>query len=152
MRILIALACLLPALAFAAEAQIQANGSVELQWEPPTENVDGTPLTDLAGFRIYWGTEPGNYTNSLPIDDAGRTSATVQLQVSQAVTTFYFAMTALDDDGNESAFSNEVARTVTIEVDDTTPPAIPILRSIEFTLDGCIVVDDPSAECRVTVE
>lgn len=49
----LAIAATLPALA----------GSAILEWVPPTENTDGTPLTDLAGFRVQWGCAgPGNYT------------------------------------------------------------------------------------------
>ena len=32
-----------------------------LMWETPTTNVDGSPLTDLAGFKVYWGTVSGTY-------------------------------------------------------------------------------------------
>jgi hypothetical protein len=31
-----------------------------LTWDAPTTNADGTPLTDLAGYRIYYGTTSGN--------------------------------------------------------------------------------------------
>jgi len=30
-------------------------GRATLSWQAPTDNVDGTPLTDLAGFRVYYG-------------------------------------------------------------------------------------------------
>lgn len=30
-----------------------AGGSISLTWTPPTENTDGSPLTDLAGYRVY---------------------------------------------------------------------------------------------------
>jgi hypothetical protein len=33
-----------------------ANGSATLSWAAPTENMDGTPLTNLAGYQIYYGT------------------------------------------------------------------------------------------------
>lgn len=40
---------------FSAEVveELSPCGSVTLNWQAPTENTDGTPLTDLAGFRIY---------------------------------------------------------------------------------------------------
>jgi hypothetical protein len=34
------------------------SGQATLSWDPPTTNVDGTPLTDLAGYKVYYGT-PG---------------------------------------------------------------------------------------------
>ncbi len=36
-------------------------GTATLSWTPPTQNTDGSPLTDLAGYRVYWGTSSGNY-------------------------------------------------------------------------------------------
>jgi hypothetical protein len=40
-----------------------------LSWTPPTENDDGTALTDFDGYKIYWETTPGNYPNSVTIDE-----------------------------------------------------------------------------------
>jgi hypothetical protein len=79
-----------------------ANGAATLTWSPPTENTDGTALTDLAGFRIYWGTSPGSYSNALTIDDPG-TSAWVIGNLVPA--TYYFAATAFNTAGSESALS-----------------------------------------------
>lgn len=31
-------------------------GSATLSWTPPTKNTDGSRLTDLAGYKIYYGT------------------------------------------------------------------------------------------------
>lgn len=38
---------------------------IPILWTPPTQNTDGTPLTDLAGYRIEWGTCNGNAFGSL---------------------------------------------------------------------------------------
>ena len=38
----------------------------------PSINEDGTPLTDLAGYKIYYGTASGNYTNNV---DAGNVTS-----------------------------------------------------------------------------
>jgi len=35
-------------------------GSALLSWNAPSTNEDGTPLTDLAGYKIYYGTATGN--------------------------------------------------------------------------------------------
>ena len=32
------------------------SAEVTLSWDPPTTNADGTPLTDLAGYKVYYGT------------------------------------------------------------------------------------------------
>jgi hypothetical protein len=80
----------------------------DLSWDAPTENVDGTPLTDLAGYNIYWGTVSRQYDFSVALSDPGLLSYQIQL----APGTYYFSMTATDVDGNESAFSNEVSKLI----------------------------------------
>jgi hypothetical protein len=54
---------------FSITVQAVSLGSVTLSWTPPTENEDGTALTDLDGYRIYWGTTAGIYPNSVTIDN-----------------------------------------------------------------------------------
>ena len=78
-----------------------------LTWNAPATNTDGTPLTDLSGYKIYYGTASGNYSQT--IDVGGITSSTVSNLTDG--TTYYFAMTAYDTSGNESAYSNEVSKT-----------------------------------------
>jgi hypothetical protein len=79
------------------------NGSATLTLLPPTENTDGTVLTDFAGYKIYWGTAPGVYPNSLQIDDP-RTSTYVVKNLAPA--TYYFVATALNAVGVESPTSD----------------------------------------------
>jgi hypothetical protein len=78
--------------------------SVELAWDAPTKNADGTALQDLAGFKVYWGTKSRQYTQSANVlMSAAHTVA--QLPAG----TYYFATTAYDTRGNESAYSAEVS-------------------------------------------
>lgn len=91
-----------------AMLSVSVLGIVTLSWQAPSENVDGTPLSDLAGYRIYYGSDSRNYSDEVAIDGSGITSQDVLL----ASGSYYFAMTALDADGNESAYSNEVVKTV----------------------------------------
>ena len=79
---------------------------LQLSWVAPSENVDGSPLTDLAGYKIYYGTQAQNYPNSTDVNDANAT----QFELTVAVGTYYVTMTALDADGNESVYSNEVIK------------------------------------------
>lgn len=79
-----------------------------LRWQAPTENVDGSPLTDLAGFKIYWGTQSRNYGTPITINSP----TTTQWESTTGPGRFYFALTAFDVDGNESAYSNEVLKTI----------------------------------------
>jgi hypothetical protein len=78
-----------------------------LSWLPPTENADGTPLTDLAGYRVQWGTQTRRYTGSASIDNPGITRFVVEGLASGQ---HYFAITALNKKDMESAFSNEATK------------------------------------------
>jgi len=104
-------------------------GDAVLFWDPPTTNADGTPLTDLAGYKLYYGTTSGNYSNSIDVGNV----TTFQINNLTDGLTYYFAATAYDTSGNESSFSNEVSKTISsppppppapeITVTDSTPPA-----------------------------
>jgi Putative Ig domain len=85
-------------------------GTVTLTWMPPTENTDGSVLTDLAGYVVYWGTVSGSYPNSVTLSNPGLTSYVVDNLLSG--TTYYFATTAYNNDGMESTFSNEASKAI----------------------------------------
>ena len=82
-------------------------GSVTLDWTAPTENEDGSALTDLAGYKIYWGTTPGNYTSSVTVDSAGLTSYVVDNLVPG---TYEFVATSYNAAGVESAYSSPATK------------------------------------------
>lgn len=82
--------------------------STELAWEPPVQNTNGTQLTDLAGYNLYYGTESGRYTQVRPVRDASQTDLVLPVEPG----TYYLAMTAYDLSGNESDLSNEIVRIV----------------------------------------
>ncbi len=84
-------------------------GSVELTWTPPTQNEDGSQLLDLAGYRIYWGTSSGNYTDSVTIDNPGLTSFLVE---NLAPGTYEFVATSFNNRGTESEYSNPKTKIV----------------------------------------
>ena len=84
-------------------ATASAKGTTTLSWTPPTMNEDGTPLK-LTGYRIYWGLQADNLTQSVTLEP-GLTRYVVE-QLKPA--TYYFVATALSKDG-ESAPSNVIA-------------------------------------------
>ena len=84
-------------------------GAVTLSWNPPTQNTDGTPLTDLAAYRIYFGTKSRQYSNEITIDNPGITTYVVD---NLSPDTYYFAATAVNSSGMESSYSGEAIRTV----------------------------------------
>ena len=84
-------------------------GSATLSWTPPTENEDGTALSNLAGYRIYWGTTTGSYPNSVTINNPG----VVMFVVDNLVPGSYvFAITAFNIAGVESVYSNTATKVV----------------------------------------
>jgi len=83
-------------------AQSATNNSATLQWVANQES-------DLAGYRIYHGTTPGNYGIS---QNAGMTT-TYQYVSLESNKTHYFSVTAYDTSGNESSPSPEVSKTIT---------------------------------------
>jgi hypothetical protein len=73
-------------------------GSATLSWTPPTQNSNGSALTDLAGYHIYYGTTP-DLGQTVTLANAGLTRYVLS---GLTQTTWYFAMTAYDTAGNES--------------------------------------------------
>jgi hypothetical protein len=86
-----------------------ATGRATVSWAAPTERTDGTPLTDLAGFRVYYGTSSNDLTQFIDVRDPGARSWVVD-NLTQG--TWYFAATAYDQTGAESARSNTASKTI----------------------------------------
>jgi hypothetical protein len=98
----------LPAFGITVAAAVAGASSVNLSWVAPTENSDGTPLTDLKGYKIHYGTQSENYTGAIPVDNP---TLTTYLVNSLPAGKYYFAVTALNSQGVESSPSDEIAAT-----------------------------------------
>lgn len=94
---------------FAIAVNQIATGSVTLAWSPPTTNADGTAITNLAGYRIYYGTSSTNLDQVVTLNNAGTTRYVIE-NLSPA--TYYFSMTSFNTLSVESARSDTVSRTV----------------------------------------
>jgi hypothetical protein len=92
------------ALAFDVEVVQVGTSSLTLSWTPPTQNEDGTPLTNLAGYRIRFGMQSGNYTGVINLDNPGLTSYVLG---GLAAGTYYIVISAYNQNGVESSYSNE---------------------------------------------
>jgi hypothetical protein len=97
----------LPAFAIAV-TQI-ATGSATLSWVAPTLNTDGTALTGLTGYRIYFGTNASALTQWVDVPNA---SVSTYVLGNLSPATWYFAVKAMAN-GVESNFSNLASKTVT---------------------------------------
>ena len=84
-------------------------GSVTLSWTAPTENEDGSPLTDLDGYRLYWGKASGNYSDSITINNVSITTYVVENIPSG---TYEFVATSFNSSGVESRYSSPATRVV----------------------------------------
>lgn len=102
--------------------------SVTLAWDP-------SPEPSLAGYRLHYGTTSGDYTDLLEVGN------TVTATVSNLVggTTYFFAATALDANGLESAYSSEISytppplRTLTVK---SLAATLPLLAITTLDLNG----------------
>jgi hypothetical protein len=81
-----------------------SSGTINLAWDPPTINADGSPLIDLAGYIICYGTASGTYDHFI---DVGNVTA-YNLTGLAPGQTYYIVTTAYDTSNNQSIFSNEV--------------------------------------------
>ncbi len=84
-------------------------GSAAMSWTAPTARTDGSPLTNLAGYKIYYGRMSGIYDYQIDINTPGILIYLVENLVSGD---WYFALTAYDSQGLESDRSNEVLRQI----------------------------------------
>ncbi|HET6491216.1 MAG TPA: fibronectin type III domain-containing protein [Syntrophales bacterium] len=72
---------------------------------------DANPEPAVRGYVIYYGTSPGNYTQSIDVGN----STSCAISGLQAGATYYMAVTAYDDSRNESGFSNEIVYAASTE-------------------------------------
>jgi hypothetical protein len=85
------------------------SSNVSLSWTPPTQNNDGTQLSNLKGYNVHYGTTSQTYSNVINVANPGLTTYVVQ---NLDAGTYYFSVTAYNSTGVESAFSSEVAARV----------------------------------------
>ncbi len=90
-------------------AAAATTGSATLSWEAPQENTNGTPLTDLAGYTIYYGTSSAAMTQTIQITDPTQTTYVVN---NLSAGTYYFSVAADAADGTQSAQSALGSKTI----------------------------------------
>jgi hypothetical protein len=87
----------------ASGTTVGAAGTATLTWVAPTENANGTAITDLAGYTVYYGTNPSDLTQSVEVSGGTSTTASV---TGLPAGTYYFAVSAYNSMGADSEQSN----------------------------------------------
>jgi Putative Ig domain len=83
--------------------------AVTITWLPPAVNDDGTPLTDLAGYFIYYGTDPNSLENVRAIHNMGISSHVIDGLVPGQ---WHFAIKSYNTAGIESDLSGVIGAEV----------------------------------------
>ena len=86
-----------------------STSSATLSWSAPTQNEDGSPLTDLAGYRIYYGTSAGDLSKRIDVGNPATTSTVVQ---DLTPGTWFFAISAYTQTGVESSRSQVASKVI----------------------------------------
>jgi hypothetical protein len=86
-----------------------SSSSVTLGWVAPTQNSNGTPITNLAGYKIHYGTTSQDYTQVVALNNPSLSRYVVDSLPSG---TYFFAITAYNSQGVESALSGEITTTL----------------------------------------
>jgi len=108
-----------------SDPELGGSNTITLTWNAPIENVDLSCTDDLSGFEIHYGNNSEQYTNSTAISvdeascvDSTNVSACGTIQVCSYVLTglradtWYLAVSANDNGGNQSSYSNEIIKVV----------------------------------------
>src|SRR3989475_5153680 len=102
-------------------------GILDVSWIAPTTNSDGSPMTDLASYRVYYGaSNPGasnppcpgpaffQVASSTPSPPSNQ-AVTFRLTGLSSGTLYYVSVTAVDTSGNESACATPASAVARIE-------------------------------------
>ncbi len=84
-------------------------GSATLSWRAPTQNEDGSPLTNLAGYRVRYGTNAGALSSVRDVPNPGITTVTIQ---GLTAGTWYFTLHSYTNVGVESDPTAPVSKTI----------------------------------------
>jgi hypothetical protein len=95
--------------AFTIAVNQMSAGNAALDWMPPTENTDGSVLTNLAGYNVHYGTSPDKLTHVDKLTNPGLTSYVVD---NLSAGTWYFTISSYSANGTESSNSGVVSTAI----------------------------------------
>lgn len=114
-----------------------ADNTACLSWTHDGTDVNGDPVV-IASYRVFWGYSSRNYSQQ---EDVGDTKKHELVFTIGQPTTFFFAVTAISEDGDPSAYSNEVQKTFAVPVIERAEPTAPF---ITVDLGDLIPSGDPT--------
>ena len=79
-----------------------------MHWQPPTANTNGSAISNLAGYTVYYGTSQTNY-KTVKVANPGLTSYTID---GLSPGTYYFTVTAYNTSGMTSAYGPSASKTI----------------------------------------
>ena len=119
----------LPAITLSGSYQLRlsctwdGDTTARVSWTAPTQNTDGSALTNLASYTIYYGTSATALTQTQAISSPATLTYTFN---GLAVGTWYFGVRARNSAGVESDLSNLAMKTLTASTSDTQTVALTI--------------------------
>jgi hypothetical protein len=94
---------------FSLTVQQVQPGSATIAWTPPTTNEDNSALTNLKGYRVYYGTSTSNLNQVVDVANAGISSVVIE---NLSPGTWYFGVRSYNTSNIESALSNLATKTI----------------------------------------
>lgn len=94
---------------FAINVTDGGGNSATLSWTPPTQNADGSALSNLAGYQVRYGRSESNLDQTVNLDNPSINRYVVE---NLSAGTWYFAVVAVNSRGATSEISNTASKTV----------------------------------------
>ena len=94
---------------FSITVNQSSNGTATLDWTSVTQNTNGTAVTNLAGYYIYYGNSAGSMTKTIQVTNPTVTSYVVSNLSSG---TWYFGVAAYTSTGAVGQESNVGSKTI----------------------------------------
>jgi hypothetical protein len=83
--------------------------NVTLSWSAPTENTNGSALTNLTGYIIYYGTSASAMTQTIDVNTVGMLTYVVD---NLSAGSWYFQIVAVNSAGEQSSPSATVSTSI----------------------------------------
>ncbi len=90
-------------------APTPVTGYADLTWTAPTQNEDGSSLTNLAGYKVRYGQSTAALTQFVDIASPSTTSTHID---GLSTGTWYFTVSSYTNTGVESAPAGPVTKTI----------------------------------------